>query len=64
VPLPWRLALKVIPWGALVAGAPAMVDSARALLTETRARRTGGVPADPPALRMRIRNIRAVRWAT
>jgi hypothetical protein len=36
MPLPWRLALKAIPWATLLANAPVLARSARALLTETR----------------------------
>jgi hypothetical protein len=37
--LPWHLALKAIPWSAILANAPALAQSARALLSETGARR-------------------------
>jgi len=40
--LPWQLALKAIPWTAILANAPALAQSARALLSE--ARRTSPEP--------------------
>jgi hypothetical protein len=34
--LPWHLALRAIPWTAILANAPALAQSARALLSEAR----------------------------
>jgi hypothetical protein len=36
--IPWRLALKAIPWNTILANAPAIVRSANALLSETKVR--------------------------
>ena len=36
--IPWRLALRAIPWNTILANAPAIVRSANALLSETKAR--------------------------
>ena len=36
--IPWRLALKAIPWDTILANAPAIARSADALLSETRVR--------------------------
>jgi endonuclease III len=35
---PWRLAMKAIPWGTLLANVPTIMKSADELLNETRAR--------------------------
>jgi hypothetical protein len=52
--LPWRLALKAIPWAAVLANAPALAESARRLLSETRAGRGSATSADVTALAERI----------
>ena len=52
--LPWRLALKAIPWAALLANAPALAESARRLVSETRARRGSTPSTDVAALADRI----------
>jgi hypothetical protein len=36
--IPWRLALKAIPWDTILASAPAILRSTEALLSETKAR--------------------------
>jgi len=36
--IPWRLALKVIPWNTILANAPAILQSANSLLSETKVR--------------------------
>jgi hypothetical protein len=36
--IPWRLALKAIPWNTILANAPAILRSANALLSETKVR--------------------------
>jgi hypothetical protein len=36
--IPWRLALKAIPWDTILANAPAILRSTEALLSETKAR--------------------------
>src|SRR5262245_40434811 len=36
--IPWRLALKAIPWDTILANAPAILRSADALLSETKVR--------------------------
>jgi hypothetical protein len=36
--LPWRLALRAIPWDTILANAPAILRSTEALLSETKAR--------------------------
>jgi hypothetical protein len=46
--LPWHLALKAIPWATILANAPALAQSARTLLSETRAR--GGAAEAPASL--------------
>ena len=38
--LPWLAALRVIPWGAILANAPAIARSAEALLSRTAAQRS------------------------
>lgn len=38
MPIPWLAALKVIPWGTLLAGAPALARAADALLSGAKAR--------------------------
>jgi hypothetical protein len=52
--LPWRLALKAIPWAALLANAPALAESARRLVSDTRARRGSPTSADIATLAERI----------
>ena len=42
--IPWRLALKAIPWDTILANAPTILRSADALLSETKAR-SGAAPA-------------------
>jgi hypothetical protein len=46
--LPWHLALKAIPWATILANAPALAQSARTLLSETRVR--GGAAEAPASL--------------
>jgi len=36
--IPWRLALKAIPWNTILANAPGILRSANALLSETKVR--------------------------
>jgi hypothetical protein len=36
--IPWRLALKAIPWDSILTNAPAILRSANALLSETKVR--------------------------
>jgi hypothetical protein len=36
--IPWRLALRAIPWNTLLANAPSILRSANALLSETKVR--------------------------
>jgi hypothetical protein len=36
--IPWRLALRAIPWDTILANAPAILRSTEALLSETKAR--------------------------
>ena len=36
--IPWRLALKAIPWNTILGNAPAILRSADALLSETKSR--------------------------
>ena len=36
--IPWRLALKAIPWDTILANAPAILRSTEALLSETKVR--------------------------
>jgi hypothetical protein len=36
--IPWRLALKAIPWDTILANAPTILRSTEALLSETKAR--------------------------
>jgi hypothetical protein len=52
--LPWSLALRAIPWAAILANAPALAESARRLLSDTRARRGGPTSADVASLAERI----------
>jgi hypothetical protein len=52
--LPWRLAIKAIPWAALLANAPALAESARRLVSDTRARRGSPTSADIATLVERI----------
>jgi hypothetical protein len=50
----WRLALKAIPWAAILANAPALAESARRLVSDTRARRGSSTSADMTVLAERI----------
>ena len=52
--LPWRLALKAVPWAAILANAPTLAESARRLLSDTRAGRGSATSADMTALAERI----------
>jgi hypothetical protein len=52
--LPWRLALRAIPWAALLANAPALAESARRLVSDARAGRGSPTSADVTALAERI----------
>jgi hypothetical protein len=52
--VPWRLALKAIPWAAILANAPALAESARRLLSDTRAGRERMTSANVTALAERI----------
>jgi hypothetical protein len=52
--IPWLLALKVIPWGTILANAPSIVRSADALVSKTRARRDEASRDDIQALADRI----------
>ena len=52
--LPWRLMLKAIPWAALLTNAPALVESARRLVSDTRAPRASPASADLTAVAGRI----------
>ena len=52
--MPWRLALKAIPWAAILANAPALAESARRLVSDTRARRASPTSADMATLVERI----------
>jgi hypothetical protein len=36
--IPWRLAMKAIPWNTILANAPSILRSANALLSETKVR--------------------------
>ena len=36
--IPWRLAIRAIPWDTILANAPAILRSTEALLSETKAR--------------------------
>jgi hypothetical protein len=36
--IPWRLAVKAIPWNTILANAPSILRSANALLSETKVR--------------------------
>lgn len=55
--LPWRLALKAIPWAALLTNAPALAESARRLVSDTRARRGSTASTDVAALAERIASL-------
>ena len=52
--IPWLLALKVIPWGTILANAPAILRSADALASRTRARPDPAAGHDVQALADRI----------
>jgi len=52
--VPWRLALKAIPWAAILANAPALAESARRLVSDTRAGRGSPTSADIATLVERI----------
>jgi len=39
MPIPWLSALKVVPWGTLLAGAPALARAADSLLNGAKSRR-------------------------
>lgn len=52
--MPWRLALKAIPWAAILANAPALAESARRLVSDTRAGRGSPTSADIATLVERI----------
>ena len=54
MPVPWLLALKVIPWGTILANAPAILRSADALAGRTRARPDPAPGNDVEALADRI----------
>jgi len=54
MPVPWLLALKVIPWGTILANAPAILRSADALAGRTRARPDRAPGNDVEALADRI----------
>jgi hypothetical protein len=51
--LPWSLALKAIPWAAILANAPALAESARRLLSSTRPGRAA-TSADVATLAERV----------
>jgi hypothetical protein len=52
--IPWRLALKAIPWKTILANAPVILRSANALLSETKARSGAPSRTDVQALADRI----------
>lgn len=52
--IPWLLALKAIPWDTILANAPAILRSADALLSETKARPGTASRDDVQALADRI----------
>lgn len=52
--IPWRLALKAIPWGTILANAPSILRSADALLAKTMVRRDAASRNDVQALADRI----------
>jgi hypothetical protein len=53
--IPWLVALKVIPWGPLLANAPSILRSANALRSRAQARSDDATPAgDDQALRARL----------
>ena len=45
MPIPWLAALKVIPWGSILANAPEIARAADRLLSGTKTRATPGAPA-------------------
>ena len=56
--LPWRLALKAIPWATILANAPVIAKSAGALLAESR---TPGAPGEPrPEIHALARRVDAL----
>ena len=50
----WHLALKAIPWTAILANAPALAESARRLIAASRANRGGAATADTATLASRV----------
>jgi hypothetical protein len=45
MPFPWSLALRAIPWGALIAEAPTLARAAESLLARTKTRPPDDAPA-------------------
>ena len=52
--IPWRLALKAIPWDTILANAPAILRSTDALLAETKVRPPAASRNDIQALADRV----------
>ena len=52
--IPWRLALRAIPWNTILANAPTILRSANTLLSETKARSGAASRTDVQALADRI----------
>ena len=52
--IPWRLALKAIPWDTILANAPAILRSTDALLSETKVRSPAASTNDVQALADRV----------
>jgi hypothetical protein len=52
--IPWRLALKAIPWATILANAPAIARSADALISKTRDRPGAAPDTDMQAFTDRI----------
>jgi hypothetical protein len=52
--IPWLLALKVIPWGTILANAPSILRSANALRADTRDRPDTVSADDVQALAQRV----------
>ena len=52
--VPWLLALKVIPWGTILASAPDLLRSAKALRSKTDARPDAPPASDTQALADRL----------
>lgn len=52
--IPWLLALKVIPWGTILANAPSILRSADALRSKTHVRPERGSAHDVESLAERI----------